>query len=70
MPRAGRARLTVHDVAGRRIATLLDGPVDAGERRVEWTGRDDAGRHVASGIYFYKLEADGMVLSRRMALLK
>ena len=62
--------MTVYDAAGRRVATLLDGPAPAGERRVEWAGKDDAGHAVASGIYFYKLEADGMSLSRRMALLK
>lgn len=71
MPHEGRARLVVYDAAGRRVATLLDGPMPAGERRVEWTGRDDRGRAVASGIYYYKLDGDGGVsLSRRMALLK
>ncbi|HET7497684.1 MAG TPA: FG-GAP-like repeat-containing protein, partial [Candidatus Eisenbacteria bacterium] len=70
MPRAGHARVTVFDAAGRRVATLLDGPAPAGERRVEWAGKDDAGHAAASGIYFYKLEADGVSLSRRMALLK
>lgn len=70
LPRAGQARLVVYDAAGRRVATLLDGPALAGERRIEWSGRDDAGRPVASGIYFYQLEADGVSLSRRMALLK
>ncbi|HYJ34314.1 MAG TPA: FG-GAP-like repeat-containing protein [Candidatus Binatia bacterium] len=70
MPRAGHARLSVYDAAGRRVATLLDGSAPAGERRVEWAGKDDAGHAVASGIYFYKLDADGTSLSRRMALLK
>jgi len=70
MPRAGVARLVVFDAAGRRVATLLDGPVTAGERRIEWNGRDDSGHAAASGIYFYKLEADGLALSRRMVLLK
>ncbi|MGE5177975.1 MAG: FG-GAP-like repeat-containing protein [Bacteroidota bacterium] len=70
LPRAAHARLVVYDAAGRRVATLLDGPAEAGERRIEWAGRDDAGREVASGIYFYELEADGASFSRRMVLLK
>ena len=70
LPHAGHARVVVYDAAGRRVATLFEGAAPAGERRVEWAGKDDAGHAVASGIYFYKLEADGMSLSRRMALLK
>lgn len=70
LARAGHARMVVYDAAGRRVATLLDGPMVAGEHRVDWAGRDDAGHRVASGIYFYRLEADGMSLSRRMALLQ
>jgi len=70
LPHASHARLTVFDVAGRRVASLLDGPAASGEHRVDWSGRNDAGQAVASGIYFYKLEADGVSLSRRMALLK
>lgn len=70
LTRAGRARLVVFDAAGRRVSTLLDRSLPAGEMSVEWDGRDEVGRTAASGIYFYKLEADGVKLSRKMALLK
>jgi hypothetical protein len=53
LPAAGPARVQVHDVAGRRITTLLDEPrADAGPHQVVWNGRDEQGREVAPGIYF------------------
>jgi 1,4-alpha-glucan branching enzyme len=58
-PRAGTARLDVMDLAGRRVATLADGPVTAGERRSVWNGADDAGRAVPAGVYFARLALDG-----------
>ncbi len=57
MPETGPAALAITDVAGRRVRTLLDGPVGAGSRSFVWDGRDDAGRAVASGVYFYRLQA-------------
>ncbi|MFB3909330.1 MAG: FG-GAP-like repeat-containing protein [Candidatus Eisenbacteria bacterium] len=52
----GDVHLTVHDVAGRRIATLFDGPApSAGEHAVGWDLRDDAGRDVPAGVYLARL---------------
>jgi flagellar hook assembly protein FlgD len=57
-------------VAGRRVRALLDGQRAAGLHQAAWDGRDDAGRAVASGVYFYRLQAAGRVETRRMLLLK
>jgi hypothetical protein len=51
LPRAGRVRLTVHDVTGREVARLLDGWVDAGQHSA--TLRAD---HLPSGVYWYHLD--------------
>jgi hypothetical protein len=67
---SGDVSLAVYDVTGRRVATLVNGPVDAGEHRVVWNGRSDGGEKVASGVYFYKLAAGDKDLSRKMILLK
>ena len=67
MPRAGHARLTIHDLQGRTIATLVDGPADAGTHSVIWDGRDPAGRDAQTGIYFARLECAGQVRSRRLS---
>ena len=62
--------LAVYDIAGRRVAGLASGFVAGGSHSVVWRGRDDAGRSVGSGVYFYRLEADGFVESRKLLLLK
>ncbi|HER44272.1 MAG TPA: T9SS type A sorting domain-containing protein [Candidatus Eisenbacteria bacterium] len=70
MPSAGRANVTVFDVRGRRVATILDGVLDEGRHSVSWDGRDSQGRSAAAGLYFYRLEACGTVLTRKMVLMK
>lgn len=55
MPGAGEARLTLYDVWGRLIATLVDRNLEPGEHRVVWDGRDFRGEMVPNGIYFARL---------------
>ncbi len=70
LPVAAHTRLTIHDVTGRLVTTLLDRVVAAGDVDVEWDGTDSAGRNTSSGIYFYRLATSGRVLTKRMLLLK
>jgi hypothetical protein len=70
MPAAGNARLEVYSLAGRRVATLVDGEVGAGRHEEIWQGRDDTGRTVPSGVYFYRLQTKDFSDSKRMVLLK
>jgi hypothetical protein len=70
LPRDVEVDLAVYDVSGRRVATLLSGMVAAGRHEVLWTGRDDRGGHVASGVYFSRLVAGGELQTRKMMLLK
>lgn len=67
---AGPARVKVYDVAGHLVRTLVDEPRPAGPQTVVWDGRDDDGRAVASGTYFYQLETAGRSESRKAMLLK
>jgi len=55
LPSAGPVRLEIVDVAGRRVALLIDGQRPQGSLRVEWAGRDAAGRLLAPGLYFAHL---------------
>jgi hypothetical protein len=57
--RAGRCELTVHDVRGRQIRTLLDGELTAGRHVAAWNGLDDHGQRVPSGIYMVRLRSAG-----------
>jgi hypothetical protein len=57
LPERSHVRLTIHDVAGRVVATLANGPREAGWHEIPWSGRDDGGTAVASGVYFVRLES-------------
>ena len=70
LPSDGEVSLAVYDGRGRRVRTLVEGRQADGRKRVEWDGRDDSGREVASGVYFYRLETPAGTLSRKMTLLR
>ena len=56
LPREGHVRLTVNDIAGRKVATLIDATSGAGEHRIVWALRGDDGRNLPSGQYFVRLD--------------
>jgi len=62
--------LRIVDPSGRLIRSLAEGHQPAGRHLVLWDGRDGRGRRTPSGVYFYVLEIDGELLSRRMMVLK
>lgn len=62
--------LEVFNVLGQRTATLADGIQSEGTHEVTWTGTDDRGDAVASGMYFYRMRTDSGVLTKKMILLK
>jgi hypothetical protein len=66
LERPGRASVDVFDAAGRRVANLFDGEREAGAHVLSWGGRDDAGRPVASGVYFVRLRAEGQTRMARV----
>ena len=70
LKRAGDASLTVYDVTGRRVATLVSGPLQAGPHDVQWDGRDETGNLARSGVYLYELTMGRDRLSRRMVLTR
>ncbi len=70
LPSPQDVTIDVFDVAGRRVVTLVDDNLGAGQHFVEWTGRDSDGQKVASGIYFYRMNAGEQEFSKKMVLLK
>ncbi|MCH8275598.1 MAG: GNAT family N-acetyltransferase [Armatimonadetes bacterium] len=69
----GHVTLSVYNVAGQRVRTLVDDvrdPVQGGLHTVVWHGDSEAGQEVASGVYFYKLVTPGFTKTRKMVLLK
>ncbi|MCP4546280.1 MAG: T9SS type A sorting domain-containing protein [bacterium] len=70
LPGKAPVDLAVFDVKGRRVATLVQGTLAAGEHEVVWHGRDSNGRPVATGLYFSRLVCGDQTLTRKMLLLK
>jgi len=57
LPRAAKVQMYIYNVRGQRVATLIDERMDPGYHKVTWSGRNDQGRQVASGIYIYLIQA-------------
>ncbi len=70
LPARGAVRLEVFDALGQRVGVLLDGTLAEGRHTVQWDGRDQLGRPLGSGIYFYRLYSGGSERVRRMVLLR
>ncbi len=70
LSRSERVELTVYDVSGRLVRTLIDGALPAGEHASTWDGRNASGRPSASGAYFAVLRAGGDSRTRKMTLVK
>ncbi|MBI3872765.1 MAG: T9SS type A sorting domain-containing protein, partial [candidate division Zixibacteria bacterium] len=67
---SGPITLEVFNILGQRVAALVVGEMVIGAHRVTWDGRDQAGRQVASGVYYYRLRAGEYSQTRPMLLLK
>jgi hypothetical protein len=63
-------RVTLVDMRGRRVKTLLDGFQPAGRQTLIWDGRDESGRTVPSGVYTLRLEAGAETDTRKIAFLQ
>ncbi len=66
----GPVALRIYDVAGRLVRTLVDDVKKAGSHSAAWDGSNNEGLEVASGVYFYRIEAGGFVKTKKMVLLK
>jgi hypothetical protein len=70
LPVAGHVRGGVYDLAGRRVATLVDGPMQAGLGRLRWEGHDETGLRARSGMYFCRVDVNGTTLRRAFVFLE
>ncbi len=67
---AVKVRLSVYNLVGQKIRTLVNSKQQAGNYSITWDGRDDAGNPVASGLYFYRFESEKLVKTSKMLLLR
>ncbi len=70
LPEVRRVSLRIHDVTGQLVRQLVAGEQPAGRHQVEWDGRNDRGKRVASGVYFCELRAGDDLAVQRMLLMK
>ena len=70
LPRAARVELAIYDATGRRVRQLATGTRPAGEHAIGWDLRDEAGHAVGAGLFFARLDAEGRVLTHKLATLR
>jgi len=70
LPQSRDVSLIVYNMLGQKVRTLLNNTVSAGDYKIEWDGRDDSGKDVASGIYLYRLTSKNFVRSQKMLLIR
>jgi len=70
LPRAERVTLEIFNITGQRVATVLTADLAAGEHVVTWDGTSAGGSLVASGVYFYKLQAGEYTATKKMILAR
>ena len=70
LPEAGLVNLVIYDIQGKPVRTLVNRDLPAGYQSIDWQGQDDAGRQVSTGVYFYRIMADGFSQTRKMILMK
>ncbi|MBD3162769.1 MAG: S8 family serine peptidase, partial [Candidatus Eisenbacteria bacterium] len=70
LPRNGAVTVTVYDPSGRKVRTLWDGWQMAGGHSLPWDGTNDFGKDLGAGIYFVRLEGEGIGESRKLTVVR
>ena len=70
LPEDGLVNITIYDMMGRQVKTLINEQQTAGFKSVQWDATDSMGRSVSAGVYLYQIQAGEFVQTRKMVLLK
>jgi hypothetical protein len=70
LPIAGHVELSIYNILGKKVITLLDQDYQAGNHGVIWNGQNATGQPVSSGIYFFRLKSGEFIQIRKLLLLK
>ena len=70
VPNTTDVRIAIYDLFGREIKTLVNESKEAGTYNITWNGRDSHNRQVATGVYFYKMQATGFEKTMKMMIVK
>ena len=70
LPENAIVNITIYDMLGREVKTLINQTQDAGYRSVIWNATNDYGKPVSAGIYLYQIQAGEYISTKKMVLLK
>jgi len=70
LPEQGHVRITIYDMLGRQVKTLINQTQDAGFKSVVWNATNTYGKPVSAGIYLYQIQAGEYISTKKMVLLK
>ena len=62
--------IVIHDIMGKNIKRILSGNQMAGQNSIQWDGTNNKGDTVSAGVYFFSIEAEGHLETKKMILLK
>ena len=63
-------QINIYNIKGQKVKSLLNEYRPAGEHSIVWNGKNDNGNDVGSGVYFYRMEAEGYMVTKKMVILK
>ncbi len=70
IPASGNVNLSIYNTLGQLVRVLNDAPLSAGPHQFEWDATDHYGNKVASGVYFYRMQAEEVTKTRKMLFVK
>jgi len=70
LPEPAHVSLSIYNIMGQRVITLIDRPMEAGYHTEDWHGSDENGLQVTTGLYIYQLRTEGRVVTKRMIKMK
>ncbi|RLC44772.1 MAG: hypothetical protein DRH57_08870, partial [Candidatus Cloacimonadota bacterium] len=70
LPRDTQVEISIYNIRGEKVKTLVNDKENAGHHSVIWNGTDDRNRELSSGIYLYRIKIDGYCATKKMLLVK
>jgi hypothetical protein len=70
IPRSGLVSLEIFNILGQKVRLLLADRLERGRHKITWDGKNDGGKELANGVYFYRLQAGDFTETKKMILLK
>ncbi|MEL6256921.1 MAG: choice-of-anchor I family protein [Bacteroidota bacterium] len=70
LPEAGQTSLEIYDLQGRKLKSLINAELTAGQHQVKWSGTDEAGNALPSGAYLYRLQSNGFIQLKKLIIAR